>query len=45
MTSTQTTPASVTFPALGTTAVLLVTDAARLQPGQELLRRDRKSVV
>jgi thiamine biosynthesis lipoprotein len=44
MTSTQTAPASVTFPALGTTAVLLVTDAARLQPGQELLRRERAAI-
>lgn len=44
MTGTRVAPARVTFPALGTTAVLLVTDEAALPEGERLLRAELAAV-
>jgi thiamine biosynthesis lipoprotein len=44
MTGTRVAPARVTFPALGTTAVLLVTDEAALPEAERLLRDELEAV-
>jgi thiamine biosynthesis lipoprotein len=44
MTGTRVAPARVTFPALGTTAVLLVTDEAALPEAERLLRAELTAV-
>ncbi|MCW6009214.1 FAD:protein FMN transferase [Micromonospora sp. CPCC 205371] len=44
MTGTRVAPARVTFPALGTTAVLLVTDEAALPEGERMLRDELAAV-